>query len=199
MKKLILLIALLLAGSKITTEPIKPNMETVREIIESCSLNDHLTKRYIDVISKYSKAYNIDPLILARRIRTESRFKHDARGDYDGTNYQSHGPLQIKTKYFAHLLYQVDGGELGKYLKAREKSGLPINHARYMARIGYGVECGCIIISNYLAKYQGCYIRAIAAYGYGMNHEIFKKINQDPGYALNTNNKSAFFIRESLY
>jgi len=199
MKKLILLISLLLAGSKITTEPIKPNMETVRDIIKTCIKDEATIKRYENVINLYSSNYGIDPLILAKRIRTESRFNPFARGDYDGTNYQSYGPLQIKTKYFAHLLYQVDGGELGKYLKAREKSGLPINHARYMARIGYGVECGCIIISNYLAKYQGCYIRAIAAYGYGMNHEIFKKINQDPGYALNTNNKSAFFIRESLY
>jgi hypothetical protein len=180
MKKLIILLCLILASSKIlTVEPPQPARETVRDIIESCLSDEVLIKRYEETIKKYSDQYNIDPLILARRIRTESRFNPFAKGDYVDGKYESFGPMQIKTKYFSHLLYRVDNGELGKYLKEREKKGLSINYERYMCRIAYGVESGCIIISNYLSKYGGCYIKAIGAYGYGSSHPIFKKILRD--------------------
>ena len=200
MKKLILLIVLLLGASRLTTEnQIQPNTETVREIIESCLTDEKLISRYEETIKKYSVQYGVDELFLGRRGRTESRFDPFAEGDKNSNGVPvSFGSFQIKTNYFNHLLFYVDHGQLGKYLKEREAKGLPIDYSRYYKRIGYNTEMACIIFSNYLHKYDGCYVKTASAYGFGSAHPSHKAVMKNPDIVWDTNIKYYGFIRDSL-
>jgi hypothetical protein len=170
----------------------------VREIVSGTIKDTNRIERFVYCITNYSKQYNINPVILTKRIRTESRFNALAMGDYDGLEFQSYGCSQIKVKYFSHLLYLIDNGNLGRYLKKREKEGKQIEFARYFLRIGYSVEMHALILSNYLDKYSNNYIKAISGYGFGLSHPSHKRLLENTNLIWDENKWYYRFIREAF-
>jgi hypothetical protein len=175
--KILILILLLPVSSALIIPRTLPKHESiyanVKSYVSKYVQDKQLCRRYITVITNCAKTYGIKPMVIAKRIKKESCFYPEAKGDWTGEVYESFGPMQIKPKYFSHLLYFVDNGKLGAYIRKRR-------------------------ISNYLEHYDGSYEKAISAYGFGMSHPSHKKVVKDPDIVYDTNLKYYGFVRECL-
>lgn len=141
----------------------------VKEIINR-NATEH-SERYYECIIKYSKQYHLDPVIIAKQIETESHFNHLAV-----SRKEAYGCSQIRVKYWDHLLYLIDNGNLGRYLRQKPTK---ICHIRYFFRIGYCIEVQSYIMSYLLKKY-GSYELALVAYLHGENSKVFLKCVKKP-------------------
>ncbi len=129
-------------------------------------------ERYADIIVQWSFAYNLDPLLVSRIVAVESSFRWWVHSRIDGKRF-GFGPMQV-SKYWYHILYRVDNGKLGK--KLLEGNGK--NLWKYLCRIGYGIEAGCIVLRWYIDYCNGNIPLSLIAYNHGHNSKVFSKAKE---------------------
>jgi len=173
MKTITILILFSFIGSQcyISNDVVREYIYSKR-VTNEIRITDKNAERFTQCIYMYSDKYDLDPLLIARQIYKESRYKHTA-----SNKWGAYGAMQVRVKFWKHVLYRVDGGKLGKYLLTRAK----IDHSRYLKRIGYNIEVGCYIMSHANKKYNN-YPLALVSYWTGGNSEIFKRAANDSEY-----------------
>ena len=152
----------------ITADPVK------EYVYQNSTMSAEHNDRYVDVIYKYSGEYGLDPLLIARQVWYESRFKW-----YAYNVIGAYGPMQIRPKFWSHILYHVDDGKLGMYLLKKES---PKYH-RYFMRIGYGVEAGCMIMAHLKKLNDYDYRLALIEYWAGRQSDYYKRAQRSKTYA----------------
>ena len=176
MKTITLLIMFSFIGSQCyTTNDVVGDYIYNKRVTNEIRITDKNAERYTQCIYKYSDKYGLDPILIARQIYKESRFKHTA-----SNKWGAFGPMQVRVKFWKHVLYRIDNGDLGKYLLSRAT----IDHSRYFKRIGYGIESGCYIMSHASKKYKS-YPLALVSYWTGGSSDIFKRAVNDSDYLNN--------------
>lgn len=128
--------------------------------------------RYTDVIDDLSKRYALDSMLLARQACLESRFMWWAIGQHGEI-----GPMQVMLNYWGHLIYRLDGGYVG--IKLLRSTNQQQDARRYAMRIGYGMELGCMIMSN-LMSVSPNYESALVAYNRGTQAALYKQAIKNP-------------------
>lgn len=113
--------------------------------------NDKLTsnekKLYIKYIIRYSKKYNISPILIASQIHRESNFRSKLV-----SSKNAKGCMQVIYKYHKEDLH---------------KQGI---EEKDLTTIKGGVEAGCIVLAKYIAMNDGDIHSALMWYvGYGGN------------------------------
>lgn len=192
MKKLILYSLLLCwIGSNVsqqTNHKAPDNWQYSYDLARKYVYNDDaISRRYADMIKKFSIKSRLPERQIANQIKEESDYNFrvvSPKGAY--------GPMQIRLRYatnyqirkgvYTNLFYVIDNGELGKHIEKRISQGKPINYAGYLSRIGYNIEMGCFMMRQLIDKY-GEYRLALIAYLAGENSEAFKKCKANPARA----------------
>ena len=77
-------------------------------------VNEARATRYADVIMANSEKYDLPFMALTRQVWEESRFKYWAKSSAGAV-----GPMQVTPKFWSHILYIIDNGNLGKRLKRK--------------------------------------------------------------------------------
>jgi len=126
-------------------------------------------RRKTEAVMYYSMQYNIDPIVLTRLGMVESSFRHWKINKFT----HCAGIFQINQDLWQLLLYQVDSGKLGKHIIKNNIT----NTTKYFLRIGYSTQMACIILRNYLDRYDGDYEKTLKIYGgwlskYGKKHPV---------------------------
>lgn len=152
-------------------------------------VKDKYARRYADKVNECAWEYYLEPRFITHCISNESRFNWKAKGDYNSNTrkYESFGPMGVKAKYHYERLKKINNGELEKYFKERRKKGKPVIYSRYLRRIGYGVETGCLLWRDLLNTYNQDYRLMIIAYGHGPSHDRMKEVKANPDIIFNTN------------
>jgi hypothetical protein len=100
---------------------------------------EHIHRKVL-LIDKFSKKYEVDTKIMTRLIRKESNFKRTAFNK----NSKCRGLGQHSHRHWSHLLYYVDGGELGEHIN---KKGIN-NTTKYWYRISYSIEATAMTLKE---------------------------------------------------
>ena len=122
--------------------------------------DENIVRRITESIVYYSAMYKLDSLFMARLFEIESSYRY----------YKVHpkslcvGLGQVNPDFFRHVLYYVDGGKLGTYLKKKNITNTDRIDG-YFKRIGYGTESSCIIIRDFLNSYDGDLVKSMYIYG----------------------------------
>ena len=124
----------------------------VFDIVKSCRAG--YSYRKATCITNYARQYGINPLMLARLGKTESSFRHTLVNQYSRCT----GIYQISPKWWSHLIYKVQDGRY-----ATRAMNEP--HAKFLKFIAVNTEIACIILSNYITKYDGDYKKALLVFG----------------------------------
>jgi hypothetical protein len=116
---------------------------------------------------------------LLRQTRNESWFKKAQVGD----NGQSLGLNQIKVKYVTNKsipgnVWELDNGKLGKKIDSLINKGIRPPYEKYLLQIKYNMELRCIIMKNYLVRFN-CIEVSYLAYGCGTSSDTFQAKKND--------------------
>ena len=142
--------------------------------------NKYIKLLYLHNINKYSLKYNLDHMVIAKQIKAESYFVW-----WRVSKVNAIGCMQVRTKFWAHLLYKHK--ELSYAIKNSD------DYKKYLMRIGYNISCGTFILRHYLNRF-GSYPLALVAYCYGPGSDEFKTCKTNYKYLLN--NK---YVKKILY
>jgi hypothetical protein len=155
MKKLTLLIIVIVCTSFKIHNPVpRETFLTIKQEIESTKTGYH--DRKLVCVYQYSDKYDIPPVILHNLIMAESSYRHWVKNRYTGAL----GLGQILPKWWTHILYHIDDGELGNHIKNKN-----IKHTdRYFLRIGYNIEASALILRHFRDT-QGDFSNALRVYG----------------------------------
>jgi hypothetical protein len=182
---ILLVLKLHCAGPVIINE--KPRVQLIFELIDNYDykyLTDKIKWRYAFVIDKNSIKYNLNSTYMVNQIWTESRFKW-----WDSSGI-AHGPMGIQHKWWSHLLYKVDP-KIKKYIKSEK------DHIKFLKRIGYNIEIGSIILSNYIHKNDGDLGMGYIEYWAGRQSWQYKKAKKNKLYYL-TNKYTRCIMKNTI-
>ena len=140
-KKLIWYILLLLSINRCTRSDDSYVLDLVDIIhLDVSDSRARDTDRIVDCIIEYSTQYNVCPITMSKLAKAESDYRFWRKNEYTGCL----GLFQISPRWWELLLYRIDHGKLGKYIKKNNIT----NTEKYYFRIGYNTEMACYIISN---------------------------------------------------
>ena len=166
MKKIIVIFFLIFIVIKCTdydyTEEYFYNPDTedlINERVAKYWKNYEIRQRITECIVYYSAMYSLDPLFVARLFEIESSFRYNKVN----TNTGCRGLGQVDPTQWAHLLYYIDNGELGRYLKKKNITNKQKLYS-YFDRIGYGTQTSCKILRHYLDAYEEDLIKTMYVY-----------------------------------
>ena len=158
----------------IGSQSVEYRIDKVRQYIyNNSTFSADINERYAAVIYQYSGDYGLEPMRIAKQVWTESRFKW-----YAYNSAGAYGPMQIRPKFWSHILYRVDDGKLAKMLLNSDKP----EYKKYFMRIGYGVEAGCIIMAYLKKRNDYDYRMALVEYWAGSSSEEYSKAKSSERY-----------------
>lgn len=132
--------------------------------------NLELAKKYTDIIVKETDKKGMNPLLIARQIYTESRFKAKA------TNKKTHkydiavGAMQIKPYFWGRKLYKYKWLRYQLLASTNEFQ----DQIRHLKNIKYNIPIGVDIMSHLYKKHKD-YRLALIGYYCGEGSDYFKE------------------------
>lgn len=141
------------------------------------SKNYHDAIKYYDTISKYAELYGIDP-ILALAVASHERGEHSDTVDSGG----GLGLFQIQVEGSWSWI----GREISAYnFKTKEYDQYEIKLDEIKG-IDKNVQVACMMLQNFLIKYNYNVAEAVTAYNYGENYlsMVLNKCSQETGISI---------------
>lgn len=165
----------------LTLDAISPNVCFLKEdrlytyILEKTNSVEIADKYYLSITTQCKKNA-LDPMLIAKQINKESRFRWWVDNKKTKKREIAVGPMQIKPYYWGDRLYRIK--EIQK--KLLESSNQFQSQVKYLKSIEYGVRIGCEIMSIYSKQYDDYRIALIAFYcgQYSSEMEMSKTNNQ---------------------